>query len=536
MAVARLSRVTLGAPRGEIGTVLARVIEFGAFHPSRREGMVQDIGIMLLASRAQSVGAKASELLSLGEMKGKGSAEKVERFEAHTVEDLVGLLEEYVDIIEKNLSIFTEAEDIRGVVDVLAAVREASAVIFRDLQRILVYPSSDGRVRFEGFVPTKSLEHFRTQLGGYILQVDPVRTQTKDSPYVPTLLVNPRVIAVFEDMTLQRGLPRYGQVDPTPILAFAFPLFFGIMFGDVGHGIVLLALGTYLVYRTTYVGWGKLILVLSSSTTLFGFLRGSFFGLTFVSPVQSLVSLPPAFSASFTLSYIPLLLEVAIAIGTFHLASGYAIAFVNQLRAGNFLDAYLNRLPTIVLYASTVVFGFAVAGTDLKLDTLLTSSAPTPLFDDLLGIQVPISTTSRITIPLMLATLAVLVLGHPAEEYEASRSWTRAVRTLGRGLVDALAKPFEFFVNTLSYMRLGVLLVTTTLLGSLVAGVMQRGLVGVLAALFINVAVIGLEGVIVYIQDMRLQLYEWFSQFYVGNGTPFEPLVSKGSSFAIVWN
>lgn len=257
MAVARLSRVTLGAPRGEIGTVLARVIEFGAFHPSRREGMVQDIGILLLASRAQSVGAKASELLSLGEMKGKGSAEKVERFEAHTVEDLVGLLEEYVDIIEKNLSIFTEAEDIRGVVDVLAAVREASAVIFRDLQRILVYPSSDGRVRFEGFVPTKSLEHFRTQLGGYILQVDPVRTQTKDSPYVPTLLVNPRVIAVFEDMTLQRGLPRYGQVDPTPILAFAFPLFFGIMFGDVGHGIVLLALGTYLVYRTTYVGWGS---------------------------------------------------------------------------------------------------------------------------------------------------------------------------------------------------------------------------------------------------------------------------------------
>jgi V/A-type H+/Na+-transporting ATPase subunit I len=51
----------------------------------------------------------------------------------------------------------------------------------------------------------------------------------------------------------------------------------------------------------------------------------------------------------------------------------------------------------------------------------------------------------------------------------------------------------------------------------------------------LNVAVIALEGVIVYIQDMRLQLYEWLSQFYSGTGTPFVPLVSRGSHFRVNW-
>jgi len=59
--------------------------------------------------------------------------------------------------------------------------------------------------------------------------------------------------------------------------------------------------------------------------------------------------------------------------------------------------------------------------------------------------------------------------------------------------------------------------------------------VGVAVAGLLNVAVISLEGVIVYIQDMRLQLYEWLSQFYAGTGTPFVPLVSGGAHFSVNW-
>ncbi len=498
--------------------------------------MVQDIGILLLSSRAQAVNAQASELLGEGGIKAPPNEDRsVETFSAGSVDELVSSLEEYADIIEKNLSLFTEEEDRTGVKDVLVAIQQVSAMVFNDLQRILVYPSAGGTIRFEGFVTTKSLKLFSETVGKYLLSVEPVKTQGKEAPYIPTLLVNPRIVSLFESLTLQRGLPRYGEVDPTPFLAFVFPFFFGIMFGDVGHGLALLAFGLYLIYRTAYKVWGNLVLILSSSATVFGFIRGSFFGVTFASPLKQLIPLPPAFSASFTLSYIPFLLEVAIIIGTFHLASAYAIAFVNQERAGNYLDAFLNRLPTIVLYSFLVPFGLAVVGTGLNFSILFTSPSATPVFNDLLGLNIPVGLTARICLPVIAATIFLVIVGHPIRDYVSTRSLTSAARGLGAGLLEAVTKPFEFFLNTISYIRLGVLLVTTTLLGSLVAGVLSFGVLGILIATLLNVAVISLEGVIVYVQDMRLMLYEWFSPFFAGTGTPFIPLISGGNHFKVNW-
>jgi vacuolar-type H+-ATPase subunit I/STV1 len=536
LAVARLVRVTLEAPREEVGVLLAKIIKFAAFHPSRKDGMVQDIGVLLLGSKAQAIYSQASDLLDKGGIKtAEGKRREIEKFQAHNVEELVGALQEYLDIIANNLSLFTEEKDRWGVTEVLLAIREASLMVFNDLQRMFVFPLEGGKLRFEGFVPARSLESLKNSMGAYVVSMEPVETQGKDVAYIPTLMVNPRVVSLFESLTLQRGLPKYGEVDPTPILAFVFPFFFGVMFADVGHGIALLALGAYLVYRTTYKTWGKLILVLSFSTTAFGLVRGAFFGVPFASPMERVVVLPPALSAGFTLSSIPFLLEVAITIGAFHLASGYAIAFVNEERAGNYLGAFLDRLPTVVLYSFLVPFGFAVAGTGLNLGVLSTSAAPTPVFDDLLGVSVPIAEVARLCLPVIAATILLLVAGHPIRDYLSIRTWKGAVRGLGGGLLDAVAKPFEFFMNTISYVRLGVLLITTTLLGSLVAGVLSSGVLGVVVAAFLNIAVISLEGVIVYVQDMRLQLYEWLSRFYSGTGIPFMPLTSGGSHFKVDW-
>jgi vacuolar-type H+-ATPase subunit I/STV1 len=537
LAVARLIRVTLEAPRAEVGVLLAKVIQFTEFHPSRKEGMVQDIGLLILASKAQDIYTRAKDLLDRPGVKtAEGRTREVEKFEAHDVDDLLKALEEYLGTIERNLSLFTGEKDKLGVTEVILAAQEASLMVFNDLQRIFVFPSDGAEVRFEGFVPAKSLESLKESMGSYVVSVEPVKTQGKEVAYVPTLLVNPRLVAVFESLTLMRGLPRYGEVDPTPILAFVFPFFFGIMFADVGHGIALLAFGLYLIYRTAYRMWGKLVLVLSFSTAFFGLVRGSVFGVTFASPLERVVHLPAAISAGFTLSSIPFLLELAIALGTFHLTSAYAIAFVNQERAGNYLDAFLDKLPTVVLYSFLVVLGFAVAGTSLNLGVLLTSTTPTPLFNTLLGLDIPIAETARVCLPVVAAALFILVAGHPIRDYLSARTRRSAVRGLGAGLLEAVAKPFEFFMNTLSYIRLGVLLITTTLLGSLVAGLLSSGVVGVLLAVFLNVAVITLEGLIVYLQDMRLQLYEWLSQFYAGTGTPFVPLVSRGDHFVVAWH
>jgi V/A-type H+-transporting ATPase subunit I len=73
-------------------------------------------------------------------------------------------------------------------------------------------------------------------------------------------------------------------------------------------------------------------------------------------------------------------------------------------------------------------------------------------------------------------------------------------------------------------------------LETLTADVLKAGTLGIAIGAFLNLCVIGLEGLIVYIQDMRLQLYEWFSQFYAGTGVPFMPLVSGGNRFVVSWH
>ena len=63
---------------------------------------------------------------------------------------------------------------------------------------------------------------------------------------LPSLLTNKRYINTFEVITETQGLPRYDEVDPTPIIAFVWPLFYGIMFADLGHGLLLFGLGMLL--------------------------------------------------------------------------------------------------------------------------------------------------------------------------------------------------------------------------------------------------------------------------------------------------
>ena len=338
---------------------------------------------------------------------------------------------------------------------------------------------------------------------------------------------------MFQDINLQRGVPKYNEIDPTPIVAFVFPFFFGIMFGDVGHGATLLFFGWYLYSKTKYVYWGKLLAVLGSSTLVIGFVRGLFFGLEFPSPIQHVFPITQTLSAGFTFQNIPLILEIAIVIGTFHLGTAYSISFVNELRSGNYLEAFLNKLATLFLYGSIIPFGLAVAGTGLQFGELFTSTAVTPFFDELLGVNIQVSFLARDSLPFILGSLFVLSISHPIIAYDSPHKRKDMIRSVGSGLLELVAKPFEFFTNVLSYVRLGVLLITTYVLGSLVAGVLSFGVLGALFAIFLNLMVIAMEGLIVYIQDMRLHLYEWLSKFYIGTGTPFAPLVSKGKHFSI---
>lgn len=536
MAVAKLARVTVRAAPEELGALVARLLEFGRFHPSRREGLVQEIHLVLLGSRAQSAYGWATELLSnpvFNDVPVR-PAPAVE-YRARGVDEMLKRFEEDLTVLDRNLPLVRSSEDRQTVADLLRRIREGSLALFHALDRLLVVPDPAGAVVVEGYVPMAALGSFEACAGRFLVRAEPVLRRQPDDPYVPTLLVNARVVSLFERFTLERGIPHYSEIDPTPIVALVFPFFFGLMFGDLGHGLTLLALGLYLAWGTKYVYWGQLLVVFGVVAGAVGLARGVFFGVTFPTPLRHFFAIHPAFNATFTLGYIPLLIEFAVLIGTIHLASAYVIAIVNQLRSGRFEEAALNGGPTLVLYASLVAFGLAVLGSGLRPWTVFTSTAATPFFREFLGVQVPVALVAYVTGPLVVGAFVLLAVGPLLRYRSASRSLAKSFRRLLDGLVEAVSRPIEFVMNTLSYIRLAALLVTNTLLGSLVAGVLAFGWAGVAAAIVLNIALMAMEGLIVYLQDMRLHLYEWFSKFYAGTGTAFSPLLSAGGLVQLRW-
>ena len=535
MAVARLTRVRVATDTPGLGRLVASLVGFGRFHPSKREGLVQDIRVLLWASRAQSVYGAATELLRSEALRGaaKGPFTPID-FEIADVGAFLQDLEEDLEFLARNLPLVRDEADRRAIASLLRGTQGVGLALFHDLSRLMAVPDPTGRSVLEGFVPSRALPEFRTRVGDALIEAEPVLRRGQDDPYVPTLLVNPRAISLFEKLTLDRGIPRYSEIDPTPIVALIFPLFFGIMFGDLGHGVTLLAVGLYLAYRTRYVYWGELITVFGIAAGLVGFARGVFFGVTFPTPLGRVVSLPPALDAQLTFSYLPLLLEAAILIGTLHLASAYGIAVLNQWRSRRYREALLSGIPTLALYASLVPLGFAVLGTNFRPWTLFQSTAPTPFFQQFLDLRLPVNLVAAVAAPVIVAAFALLLAGPSIEAFLSSERPRKLGRALREGLVRGVTRPLDFTLNTLSYVRLAALLVANTLLTGLIARVLVYGPVGVVVAVLLNLPLMAMEGLIVYLQDMRLHWLEWLSKFYAGTGTAFEPVALRGSGFRVL--
>lgn len=129
----------------------------------------------------------------------------------------------------------------------------------------------------------------------------------------PTKLNNKGFSKNFEDLTKLYSLPKYGAIDPTSLISFFYPLFFGLMLSDVGYGILTLILGLFLSVKYNIKKQiTSIILISSISAILFGFMFGSFFG--------ELISIPAILGSSFELSY--RILIASLIIGLIHMNLG----------------------------------------------------------------------------------------------------------------------------------------------------------------------------------------------------------------------
>jgi len=322
---------------------------------------------------------------------------------------------------------------------------------------------------------------------------------------VPVSLRNPGILSPFELLVNTYARPRYEEIDPTVLVAVTFPLLYGAMFGDVGHGLVLAAIGWFLSRRSTL---GGLLVACGLSGALFGFIYGSVFGFEEV--------LPHLIKPSENILQI---LGIAIGAGMVLINLGILLNLYNAFRARDwgrfFFDS--NGLAGWILYLSFLVIFIQAVGTLILKTTLFPSSVIT-----IAGILMAIT------------SLIAVVFSHPLQHWMETRHFEIEGSKVIFGVqsfFELLEKFISMFSNTLSYVRVGAFAIVHAgftgavfIIAKLVGGGHEAGLGYWAVVVFGNLFVIGLEGFIVTIQTMRLHYYEFFSKFFLGGGSEYQPL------------
>lgn len=334
--------------------------------------------------------------------------------------------------------------------------------------------------------------------------IETLEPRQEDIGHIPASLKNPPVFSGFQGLVTTYGQPNYDELDPTPIMALTFPLIFGLMFGDVGHGLLLLLAGLLLAGRKTKAmqsaaGFGVVVALCGASAMFFGALYGSIFG--FEDVLRAVWFRP--------LEEITEVLLFAIVVGVVLISAGILYNIVNAAlgRRWGYLLFNRNGVAGLVFYWALLGIGAGAFG------------APIPIPGSVFAVLAIIS-----GIGLTFAEFFERLVEHHRPLFEED---------VGTYVALAFFELFEtlisLFSNTLSYVRMGAFAVAHGALSLVVFIIAEvigaRGSVGYWIVVILgNLFVIGFEGMIVGIQTLRLEYYELFSKFFTGGGTPYQPL------------
>ncbi|MGE4509307.1 MAG: V-type ATP synthase subunit I [Eubacteriaceae bacterium] len=356
---------------------------------------------------------------------------------------------------------------------------------------------SDENFYFSGWISAKDKQKMEKMLSRYpdiiVMFSDPKDRTGK----TPTKLKNNWMIKPFENLVKMYGVPSYHEIDPTPFLSISYLLCFGFMFGDVGQGMVM-ALGGFILGRKG-VELGKVLVRLGLVASFFGFMYGSIFG--------NEELLTPLWVSPFHDENTVLTTGVIIGIGMLLIAYIYSIA--NKLKVRDYKEGLFgkNGLCGFILYTSLL----ALAGLNLTGMAIAQSLNPILIF-----IAVVMVFVVLIREPLVNA----FIYHKPLYDEGASDYYVESGFELFEMLLAMLS-------NTLSFIRVGAFALTHVglfMAFQTLAIMVHNQLIGAGILIFANVLIIGLEGLIVFIQALRLQFYELFSKYYTGDGVEFIPV------------
>ena len=352
-----------------------------------------------------------------------------------------------------------------------------------------------------------------------------LRTET------PTLIKHRAFLRPFETLTRMYGVPSYAEIDPTIFLFFTFPFLFGIMFGDIGHGLVLVIAGFIggLVIRKNKsvknISW--IIFYCGIWACAFGFLYGEFFGYheIFGYPINPTEIYFP-FLGNVRL-YNPInnvftIFKIVILIGVFHINLGWIIQFVNYFNQKKKYKAFTESLMKILFLD---LFIYVIFSWGLNLDAWLSEPYP-------------------ILLPIIPALL--LILFKPFGKlikisYIQKESYAAL---MGEASIDTFETILSVPSNVLSYIRLLALALThislmvaiEAMVGNSSGGGIFEQIFIVVGLIFGNMMVILLEGTIVFLNAIRLHFYEFFFKFFQGTGIDYHPFILEDNFSNIIFN
>lgn len=348
----------------------------------------------------------------------------------------------------------------------------------------------------------------------------------------PTIMRNSRFIRPFEALTRLYGVPTYAEIDPTPFLAITFPLLFGLMFGDMGHGIVLIISGVIgaFVFRKKkgeIKNYCWIVFYCGIAAVFWGYFYGAFFGtedflgipltpFSFNLPFIGRVTLQNILSNPFTIFLF------MIFVGVIHINIGWFIQFLNYWRKKKKYLALSDSLMKIFLITGGMVLIFSYG---FNLDAWL--SYPYPI------------------LLVLIPGILIIILKPIGRLFGISYLKKESIGALmAEGTIDTFETILSILSNVLSYIRLLALsLVHITLMlaiitmselitvptispgmeiGSLMSAIGLQ-IFRIVGLIFGNLVVILLEGLLAFINSLRLHFYEFFSKFYTGTGINFYP-------------
>jgi len=382
---------------------------------------------------------------------------------------------------------------------------------------------------FSGWLPAgkqKALEKSIrkiTENNCYLEWNDPAGITAEKRKDIPVQFKNPRLLAPFQMLVQNYSIPQYGTIDPTPLVAVAYLIMFGLMFGDAGHGAVLALLGilSQILYKGVKQGIRnilKLITWCGFSAIITGILFGSYFGMGWFKPLwfdfHAIISghAPPGSPVHDVYG----ILVITIYFGITIIALGLVINWINLFNKRSWLKLLLDKGGLLGgwMYGAGIYTAFYFVAHDYR---ELPQSA---LLFWLLG----------------LPALVIFFKG-PLElllHRENGVSKRFDIFTLINFFMEWIVELLEIFsgylANTLSFMRvagLGIAHVSLMMAFFEIARMVSPDGSNIWSYLVLfsgNVLVIGLEGLSAGIQSLRLNYYEFFSKYFIGAGRVYMPI------------